>query len=783
MKSTGFVIFLFTLLFSPIAFGAEEEWARTIMEAACFLGLLGHCISSGLRRQPLLKVPGLAFYSLFLAFVLLQLLPLPAGVVKLISPASYNLYQESIGILAMPGWLPLTNNVRETLGELLRYSAYGAFYILAIQLMADAERLRRTLFVVVGWGFAIALFAILQKYLGNGRMFWFRPLPGCSFFGPYANYNHFAGYMEMLTPVALGLFLYYRPRVRYAKGFRQSVAEIFNYPGSNVHMLLGFAVLLMAASIILSRSRGGTISFGLAGLLLTFLLYQRDKKPSFTFFVTAFSGLFILAFSWFGWNEILQRFAQIPEQQGDLFANGRMRFWQDTLLIIRDFPFTGSGLGTFSNIFPSYRHFTGDFFVNHAHQDYLETMSDLGLLGSGIIVCFLAACFHKIWKVVRTRRDRFAIHLCFGSLAGVFALLVHSLSDFNFQIPANGLYFFFIMALAVSAGHSRFHGERVSLLQRKTGAVLPVVLAGLCFFLFLAAITFNVGVILAKGQYPSEAFDDDTEQEVLLKIERVEQAMRYDPLSAKYQYLLANNKAYLGDTEAAADHYRKSIRLNPVRAKYLHGFGSFLAAQGQLQTAELLFQTGIQRDKSNPHRYRTYAEFLLAHEKREKVLQVMGQALALDTPRNKEELRFLVDAGFADKDIRRALPDRARPYLDFAAMLEKQGKLDMAATLYRQGLNFINNEQAAIRPDYFHRVSRFFSRQQRYEEALAVILQGIETLPHQAGLRVAAGNLYCQLDLTRRAAEEYRQALAIDGGNREAEQHLARLQLQDGRKI
>jgi tetratricopeptide (TPR) repeat protein len=186
-------------------------------------------------------------------------------------------------------------------------------------------------------------------------------------------------------------------------------------------------------------------------------------------------------------------------------------------------------------------------------------------------------------------------------------------------------------------------------------------------------------------------------------------------------------------------------------------------------------KASVLHDRSNPDRKRKYAEFLIKGDDNDMGLQVMASVFAQDPARASNDIAFLVDSGFADDDIRRNLPARVVPFLAFAAHLEGKGDQDQAAALYRQALTYINNEEN-VRPDYFNRVSRFFSKQKRYEEGLEVILQAIKLFPADAGLRVRAGNLYQDMGLTHRAIEEYEQALTIDLQNPEARKHLARLQ-------
>ena len=91
------------------------------------------------------------------------MIPLPAAVVGVISPATLELYRGTIGIVEMPPWLTLSINPMSTLEELFRFSAYVSFYMLSIELLKDSRRLKKTVFIVLSLCAIIALQAILQN--------------------------------------------------------------------------------------------------------------------------------------------------------------------------------------------------------------------------------------------------------------------------------------------------------------------------------------------------------------------------------------------------------------------------------------------------------------------------------------------------------------------------------------------------------------------------------------------------------------------------------------------
>ena len=166
------------------------------------------------------------------AYMLLQLIPLPANLVKLISPVTYTLYNDTVGIINPLGWIPFSINPKATLSEFFRFSAYLVFYILTVQLLAKRDLLRNTIKIVIIFATLLSLQAIVQHFTAiqgvahmDRKIFWFRELThGGAPFGPYVNRNHYAGWMGMIFPIVLSMFLFHKPMGAY-RSFREKIVE------------------------------------------------------------------------------------------------------------------------------------------------------------------------------------------------------------------------------------------------------------------------------------------------------------------------------------------------------------------------------------------------------------------------------------------------------------------------------------------------------------------------------------------------------------------------------
>ena len=108
--------------------------------------------------EPFLRVPGLVPLTLIVGLMVLQLVPLPVWILKIVSPQSWFAYKNVYELAGGSGWLPISVNQKATLQELLRYCAYTFFYLLTVQLLRDGPKVRKTLFTVVTFGTIIAFF-------------------------------------------------------------------------------------------------------------------------------------------------------------------------------------------------------------------------------------------------------------------------------------------------------------------------------------------------------------------------------------------------------------------------------------------------------------------------------------------------------------------------------------------------------------------------------------------------------------------------------------------------
>jgi O-antigen ligase len=404
------------LIFGPLAFGAVEPWSIFVLQiGSCVLFLLWatrQLLSGSFQVRPNpLYAPMIGFAALIAAQILLRL----------------TAYQYA------------------TVQEALLYACYGTLFFITVQVFRTEDQLRWLAISLATFGFGLAVFAIIQNLSGAQSIYWLvKPRQGGWIFGPYVNHNHYAGLMELLIPIPLALGL-----TRWLEGPKRIVAL--------------FASLVMAASIVLSQSRGGMLALAVQVLFLLLVALRRQNLLRGGLYFVA-SGLLLVGFlAWIGNGHLLDRV-------GDLQDGGRLTMAKDSLRMFARRPIAGWGLHVFPTVYPQFRSLYTNLFVNEAHNDYAQLLVETGVLGFGLMLWFVVSLYrHAVshlghWKVSTGATMRLA------ALVGCTGILVHSALDFNLHIPANAALFYVMCAVATASlgttAPSLSRGSRVTVQQR-----------------------------------------------------------------------------------------------------------------------------------------------------------------------------------------------------------------------------------------------------------------------------------------------------------------------------
>jgi O-antigen ligase len=319
-------------------------------------------------------------------------------------------------------------------------------YFACVLVFTDTpHRLRLLVRTITIFGFLLAIFGLTQSFTSPTKVYWIRELPQSSAFGPFINRHHFAGYMELTLALPLGLL--------FAGSLEKDKRFIYL-----------FAAGLMGVALIMTNSRGGIISLITEILFLAAVSGFRKRHKSreveqktqrvrgaaartalaLVLIVGIFAGVVLL-----GGESALSRL--VGSVNTDDPTTGRAHFWSVTVDIIKAHPVIGTGLGAFGVVYTRYDSRNGLFRLEQAHNDYLQVLSDGGIVGFLIGLFFIVMLF-RIGFARRESRDDFRHGVSIGALAGCFAVLVHSFFDFTLHTTSNALLFLILAALATMNG-------------------------------------------------------------------------------------------------------------------------------------------------------------------------------------------------------------------------------------------------------------------------------------------------------------------------------------------
>jgi O-antigen ligase len=296
------------------------------------------------------------------------------------------------------------------------------------------------------FGFFLAIFGLTQSFTSPTKVYWIRELNQSTAFGPFINRHHFAGYMELTIAIPLGLV------------FAGAIAK-------EKMLIYLFVAGLMGVALVMTASRGGIISLvaEIVFLITVTAIWRKQSERrhrhrhsgrlkriaarvgmTAALLVSLFVGVLF-----FGGEFSINRF--IDSVNTDDPTTGRAHFWSVTLNMIKAYPYLGTGLGAYGVSYTQFDSRNGLFRLEQAHNDYLQVLSDGGIVGGVLALSFVVLLFWKAIKRAKSRDD-FRRGVALGALSGCFGVLIHSFFDFTLHTTSNALLFLVLAALATLNG-------------------------------------------------------------------------------------------------------------------------------------------------------------------------------------------------------------------------------------------------------------------------------------------------------------------------------------------
>jgi len=424
------------LAFMPFAFGAVEPWAEEVV--VVLAGMMALCLLLKFLLQPGTRGVWTWAYvplGLFLFLVVLQQIPLPSGVVSLVAPNIVKFKTSLLSGLSVPdGGTTISLYPLATQRALRLALAVAAIFVVTVNVYRSAKQIERLLTIVVIVGAAVALLALAQIVTRTQKIYWLVDVPAMA--GTFVNRNHYCQFMNLSLGAALGLLLVrFRRHLHGTPATLSSVVERISSQSFRPTWYLGGMIVLAAASVFLSLSRGGMVSLLVAWGMTVAVLGLRGRLRAYGWVMSALAVGAFACVLYVSFNSVYDRFSSLTQVGGH---QGRWQLIVDSGRAWSKFPAIGAGLGTHEYVFPMFDRSPILARATHAENEYVQMSEETGLIGLMLIGLFGAILLRSFLRCLRKQHSSVAV-AAIGLGSGILAVLVHSLCDFGLHLPANAI--------------------------------------------------------------------------------------------------------------------------------------------------------------------------------------------------------------------------------------------------------------------------------------------------------------------------------------------------------
>jgi len=630
----------------PIAHGGVETWSITVMHLASIFVITIWILSE-------IKNGGIRFYKTPLD------LPLAA-------------FSFFILISFFISRCPDISRI-----ELYKIANYILIFYYLSNILHERSRIRPLAWFIVIFG---AIYAISGLIIVKGRFLGFKVFSSINDYITltFVNHNHFAGYLEVIAPLGIGLAISER-----------GLKRVF---------LLVLSVC-MTVAIFLSLSRGGII--GLSVGIIFFMMVSIYKWRARVFLMlSAFIVItLIVLVSLGGLDHILDRMSAMKTPE--LSGKSRLIIWRDSINILKDHLWFGTGIGTFRYSYPRYQSTPHDFFIDHAHNAYIELATEMGITGALSALFIILTLFISVLKNIYREYNLKFHYIAIGSLTGCLSLLVHNFTDFNFYISSNAFIFSIVASIAISSSSSEKGPLLTVNLMGKKKIAYYIGVISLAFVFITLSITPFLGDL-----YYTTAKEHEKLKQYDSAYYNLQKAIRYEPLNADYHSalgdlmlemapVLSSNDKKISSYLESLGYYNEAITRCPDRGYFYLKKAYVLQLIGRREEAEAALKTAVLLSPQTSANYYSLANLYISSGRPELALREYKEYLRIEPQETREILQELWDI-LPDYDtIKKVVPDIIEARREFADFLFEKG-LSHAA---KEELSIISSQEMPLKTD------------------------------------------------------------------------------------
>lgn len=486
--------------------------------------------------------------------------------------------------------------------KLLNIICLSGLYFIVVNHVRTSSQILRMYLAIVLVGSALAFIHLMQNATGAY---------GVSA-GTLLNVgNHFAGYMVIIIPLSVAM------------------SFVVTEPGKRV--LLIFSSVIMASAMAFSLVAGAMLAFALSLIVIALFYIRSGNTRKQAIILGSIVICLVSIVFWFGHEKVVKELLTVTNLSEGSPA-GRLSLWKSSLAMILDNPILGTGLGTFEHIYPTYR--LPDLYGRaiYAHNDWLQLITETGLVG--LIITLLGMAFFFVTIARSTMAEEHWIRgVKIGGMTSVIIGSVHALVDFNLHIPAIAVLFTIIVALTMTTSVKNIlahDAEDLITEERKFFAVkdyripAPVrVLTAIYALMIVGFLAIPTVRIFISELYCREAMNLEAELFWDEAIERYQSAINTYGANGDYFYYLGNvyaKKAKMNNWDPrrqeryrgyASKAYKEAIDLCPMNSDYYLVLGNLHELSKDMSSAESGYLKAIMFDPNNAFYHRIYGNLCL----------------------------------------------------------------------------------------------------------------------------------------------------------------------------
>ena len=445
---------LVLLLWIPIPLGSNRPWAWSVMEIYSFVLLL--CWIGFQANQFNFKYlkpyrPLLIIFALVQLWVFLQQVSIPIDWLKVISPDRASYYQSAGAESGSLSFDSAYTFIQWVLG-----CSYLSILFLTLVLTRSEKRLRQLIFIMIIAGLFQAIYAMYLVLTKTDHLLFENTRWVGIATGTFMYRNHFANFLMLSLSLGIGMMIANLSSSR-KQNFKRKILNLINTVFS-IKALVRISLIFMVIALVLSRSRMGNTAFFVSMTICCVfaLIFMKRKTSSL---IWLFGSLLVIDIfivsSWFGLEKVQQRLETTSleqETRDEVVLYG--------VELVKQYPYTGTGAGSFYSSFQSVQGPGVSAFYDFAHNDYLQFAIEYGIPATLLLGFMVLWSFWHAQIALRTRHSSLMKGVGFAAMMAIIGQLIHISVDFTLQPPANAVYFILILSMAWMSRYLPADGHR-----------------------------------------------------------------------------------------------------------------------------------------------------------------------------------------------------------------------------------------------------------------------------------------------------------------------------------